>query len=305
MGNEEKEVDEKLYRVVRKKGSHVNTKVNPDGTKSALQFTDDNNDLTGPVDLIEVDEKEYIQAEDVQNYSDYDIVPRTWGQVIVEDIVVPVARETIEQLLDIGLQHFDVWMEEKAVPTAKQKAKKAGKDISVFFLAVKSAIKGEQPRALHIIEVEKKANNSVRVMGNADSKQNEKESVDKVEITQAEFEQLVTLIKRSAVTLVGCINLLKNSAISDMDENQKIEFEKQLKELATEDVMSEINLLLEDKNKGILDTTSLAILSAFRDGKFIIDGEKVPIESFIAVHCEKNIKVVESEQEFKQAVKRL
>mgnify|MGYP002514386318 CR=1 FL=1 len=28
----------------------------------------------------------------------------------------------------------------------------------------------------------------------------------------------------------SCINLLKNSAISDMDEKQKIEFEKQLKE---------------------------------------------------------------------------
>ena len=36
MTSDEKEVDEKLYRVVRKKGSHVNTKVNPDGTKSAL-----------------------------------------------------------------------------------------------------------------------------------------------------------------------------------------------------------------------------------------------------------------------------
>ena len=43
MTSDEKEVDEKLYRVVRKKGSHVNTKVNPDGTKSALQFTDENN----------------------------------------------------------------------------------------------------------------------------------------------------------------------------------------------------------------------------------------------------------------------
>ena len=41
----EKHTDEKLYRVVRKDGSHLNTKVNPDGTKSALQFTDDNNDL--------------------------------------------------------------------------------------------------------------------------------------------------------------------------------------------------------------------------------------------------------------------
>ena len=32
MTSDEKEVDEKLYRVVRKKGSHVNRKVNPDGT---------------------------------------------------------------------------------------------------------------------------------------------------------------------------------------------------------------------------------------------------------------------------------
>lgn len=127
MGNDEREVDEKLYRVVRKKGSHVNTKVNPDGTKSALQFTDDNNDLTEPVDLIEVDEGEYIRAEDVHNYSYYDTAPRTWEQVIVEDSVVPVAREAIEQLLNIGLQHFDVWMEEKAIPTAKQKQRRLGR----------------------------------------------------------------------------------------------------------------------------------------------------------------------------------
>lgn len=41
----DKYTDDKLYKVVRKDGSHLNTKVNPDGTKSALQFTDDNNDL--------------------------------------------------------------------------------------------------------------------------------------------------------------------------------------------------------------------------------------------------------------------
>ena len=46
----DKYTDDKLYKVVRKDGSHLNTKVNPDGTKSALQFTDDNNDLNGPFD---------------------------------------------------------------------------------------------------------------------------------------------------------------------------------------------------------------------------------------------------------------
>lgn len=37
--------------------------MNPDGTKSALQFTDDNNDLNGSVDLLEVDEEELIRFE--------------------------------------------------------------------------------------------------------------------------------------------------------------------------------------------------------------------------------------------------
>ena len=59
----EKHTDKKLYRVIRKDDSHLNIKVNPDGTKSALQFTDDNNDLNGSVDLLEVDEEELIRFE--------------------------------------------------------------------------------------------------------------------------------------------------------------------------------------------------------------------------------------------------
>ena len=242
--------------------------------------------MNGPLELIEVDEGEYIRAEELQIDFDDEMTPRTWKQIVVDDIVVPVAREAIEQFLDIGFQYFESWMEEKVVPAARKKAKNVGKDISVFFSAMKSVIKGEQPKALQIIEAErhykkKKAYNSVQVVGSIDSTQADQESVDKIEITQSEFEEIVALTKRSAVTLVGCINLLKNSAISDMDEKQRIEFENQIKELTTEDLLTEINLLLEDKNKGILDPTSYAILSAFRDGEFIVDGKRVPIGKYI------------------------
>ena len=64
-------IDDKLYRVVRKDGSHLSTKVNPDGSKSALQFTDNSNELSGPVDLVEVDE-----------------------------VVIPVIRDATTQLLE-------------------------------------------------------------------------------------------------------------------------------------------------------------------------------------------------------------
>lgn len=36
---------DKPYRVVSKDSSHLNTKVNSDGSKSVLQFTDDNNEV--------------------------------------------------------------------------------------------------------------------------------------------------------------------------------------------------------------------------------------------------------------------
>lgn len=51
---EEKVIEEGYYKIRRKKGSHVNRKINSDGSKSAIQFFDGTNNLNGPVELIEV-----------------------------------------------------------------------------------------------------------------------------------------------------------------------------------------------------------------------------------------------------------
>lgn len=282
MENNEKEIDEKLYRVVRKKGSHINTKVNADGTKSALQFTDEDNDLSGPLEIIEVDESEYIRADELDYYAEHEEQPRTWQQVVVEDIVVPVAREAIDQLLDIGMQRFEIWMDEKAMPAVKRKAKKTGENVSIFFSALKSAIKGEKPKALQILEAEQKQkSNTVQIVDVVENTNGEDKETNKIEITQDELEKIVALTRRSAMTLVGCINVLRNAAVSDMTPEQRIEFESQIKSLRTDDLMAEINLLLEDKNRDLLDAASYSILFAFREGNFIVDGQEVPIRNYL------------------------
>lgn len=43
-----------IIKFDEKKGSHVNRKINSDGSKSAIQFFDGTNNLNGPVELIEV-----------------------------------------------------------------------------------------------------------------------------------------------------------------------------------------------------------------------------------------------------------
>ena len=89
-----KHTDDKLYRVAYKNGSHLNTKVNPDGSKSALQFTDDGNSLSGPVDLIEVNEAELIKTEYVQ-------VPQeehSQADQFLEECIYPAVRDFIAQV---------------------------------------------------------------------------------------------------------------------------------------------------------------------------------------------------------------
>ena len=129
----EKHTDEKLYRVVRKDGSHLNTKVNPDGTKSALQFTDDNNDLNGPVDLLEVDEEELIRTE----YISVPQAERSLGERLIDEVVVPVIRDATTQLLEYGTEKAEIWIEEKVVPMAKSKVKAGWENLKLFISAIK------------------------------------------------------------------------------------------------------------------------------------------------------------------------
>ena len=75
---------DKLYRIKVKDGAHVNNHVKEDGSKAAIQFDEENN-LQGPVDLIEVDENEYIK----EVYTEPIPKERSVGQVIIEDAVVP------------------------------------------------------------------------------------------------------------------------------------------------------------------------------------------------------------------------
>lgn len=56
---------------------------------------------------------------------------------------------------------------------------------------------------------------------------------------------------------------------------------KQLEELVMKGVMSQIDLMLEEKSRNMLDESSYQILSAFSKGKLIVGGELIPITQYI------------------------
>ena len=271
----DKYTDDKLYKVVRKDGSHLNTKVNPDGTKSALQFTDDNNDLNGPVDLIEVDEEELIRTEYIQ-------VPqnkRSLGELLVDEVVIPVIRDATTQLLEYGTAKAEIWIEEKVVPVAKTKVKAGWENLKLFISTIKDY---DKPiKATQIIAEQKSASNSSEIevvnkveCGNKDEK--------KYVLSPGEVEILLDTARRSALMIVASLSILNNSVVMDdgTDPDRVAMIQRGIEQLSSKDITTQINLLLDDKNSGLIDESSITMLRAFRDGMFIGNGTPIPVSRY-------------------------
>lgn len=271
----DKYTDDKLYKVVCKDGSHLNTKVNPDGTKSALQFTDDNNDLNGPVDLIEVDEEELIRTEYIQ-------VPqnkRSLGELLVDEVVVPVIRDATTQLLEYGTAKAETWIEEKVVPVAKTKVKAGWENLKLFISMIKDS---DKPiKATQIIAEQKSASNSSEIevvnkveCGNKDEK--------KYVLSPGEVEILLDTARRSALMIAASLSILNNSVVMDdgTDPDRVAMIQRGIKQLSSKNITTQIDLLLDDKNSGLIDESSITMLRAFRDGMFIGNGTPIPVSRY-------------------------
>lgn len=268
----EKHTDDKLYKWFVKMAA-INTKVNLDGTKSALQFTDDNNDLSGPVDLIEVDEEELVRTEYIQ-------VPqeeRSLGERLVDEVVIPVIRDATTQLLEYGTEKAEIWIEEKAVPVAKAKVKAGWENLKLFISAIKDS---DKPiKATQIIAEQKNT-----------SKASEIEVINKVEnqeekkyaLSPEEVELLLDTARRSALMIAASLSILNNSVVMDdgTDPERIAMIQRGIEQLSSKDITTQIDLLLEDKNSGLIDDASISMLRAFRNGMFIGNGTPIPISRY-------------------------
>ena len=270
----DKELDEKLYRVVKKKDSHINTKINPDGSKAAIQFTDNGNDLSGPLDIIEVDESEFVRTEYVTTKDK----ARTLPEILWQDVIAPIAKEALYQALMTGYNNLSKQVKTKEVPKIKQKFSGIVEDISIVASGIRDGLAGKETKASRLLKENVEVLQPEIVC--SEPKNNEQEKVIR---TEEEVINIINAMKCSAVTLAACIRMLNNSAIADDGSNPeiRIEIQRNLQALSTQDVMSQIELLLEDKNRTLLDDASISLLSAFKKGYLIADDRRIPIAQYM------------------------
>jgi DNA-binding YbaB/EbfC family protein len=229
---EEKEIDDKFYRVVRKKGNHLVQSKKTDGTLSGLQFDDVDNSMSGPIELIEVDEEETRNTLVIQERP-------TFGQMLLEEVVMPVISEAVQEGLNIGFYYFERWLEEKAIPKTKKKAKEFSENAKIVMSGVRDGLVGKETKAARLKRAAKdwKANSTqIDVTENMSVETTKEERHNSEEYKEVrsveEVQELINAMRNSAMTLATCIRILSYTAVKDNGENPELRLEMQ-KELET------------------------------------------------------------------------
>ena len=259
--------DEKLYRMRMKEGAHFNEKANNDGWSSAIQF-DEKNGLQGPLEYQEVDEKEYTK----EIYVEVERKQKGPGEVLVEDVIAPAVADALTYVLQKAIDAGVDAVKTKVIPAAKAKGRE---------LIGKTKIAPAQRKSKKL-EQKQTAIADVKSTTVKDSSQ-KSIALGKMEHTPEEVDQIIKNMKFAAMYIAAGINELSKTIVKSDDLNTAIEMQSKLDELSSEQVMTTINYMLEDKNRDMLDQATLQLFEAFTNKKLIIEGEKVPISNYIGV----------------------
>ena len=262
---------EKRYRIILKEGNHLSTKLNSDGSRAAIQFSDDGNILNGPINLVEVDESEFIPVE----YVPMQDKPRTFKEIVWQEVVVPAMREVLYQAMMEGYSNLRNQLKTKTLPMLKDKTQGFLKDVGIIASGIKDGLAGETPKALELLK-----DNAVVEASNPASVV---EIQQKTVRSREEIESIVYAMRVSAVTLAACIRSLNNTAMVDDGSNPqlRLEIQRNIQALSVSDVMQQIELLLEEKNKELLDEAEFATLLSFKEGYLLINGARVPLARYL------------------------
>ncbi len=278
--DEDYELEPGLYEVRRKKGTHVTTKESDDGYKTGLSFDDDGNDLTGPVQVRRVDESEYVKTE----YVEVEPEKQSIGDMFIQGVLVPIVSDAMTRAFEYGFDKLTTCLEEKAVPAVKKQAKKGWENVKLYASAVKDVIADKPTKVEQILAEREKAVATTKASKLAVkvAEQKQKEPMQ-FELSPEEVEALINQMRSNALMLAASVNILNNSVVmDDGSDPMKIEaIRRGIDQLSSKEITAQMDMLLEDKNRGLLNAASLEMLRSFREGMFVGDGEPIPVSRYI------------------------
>ena len=184
-----------------------------------------------------------------------------------------------------GVNKMGMWVENKAIPAIKLKIKTSLKNIKLYISTLRDSnkvIKAEQlfEDQCELLSLEKENTLVLNKKGYND----EKEYI----LSAEDVELLLDRLKKNVLMIVENLRILNNSVVMDdgTDPIRIAKIQRDIEQLSSKDVTKCIDLLLEDKNAGLIDDKSVIMLRAFRNGMFVGNGTPIPISKYIDSKCE-------------------
>lgn len=240
-------------------------------TKSNKGLRGDDGKLSSIPDFEEIQEDENYYAEDSR--MDVRTRDRSLKEVIIEEVVAPAlgiaAEKVTEEIVDAAVMAIDYVWKNAVVPVAKKGAKAVSskaKEIKENHHERKQK-KQEVVTSKQIIIVKKRTKTTEKT----------------VRHTPEEVDMILQNMRNAAMYIAAGIRELTNTLVVDSENPEKaIELQNNIARLSSDEAISVINFMLEDKNRELLDEASRRLFEEFRNRNLIIDDKVVPISNYIS-----------------------
>ena len=241
-------------------------------TKSNKGLRGDDGKLSSIPDFEEIKDEEVYYIEDVR--PEIEQRERNIKEVMFEEVVVPVLEETAEKVadavVDAAVKAIGYVWQNAVVPAAK----KGAKAVSNKANEIKENRKERKQQKLNVEVVAKQP---------VKSRKRTKAKDKTIEHTPEEVDMIMQNMRNAAMFIAAGIRELSNTVVVDSENPEKaIEVQKNIERLSSDEAMSVINYMLEDKNKDLLDEASRRLFEEFRNKNLIIDDEVIPISKYLS-----------------------
>jgi hypothetical protein len=282
----------KKYRPIIKEGTHLAPSKKTDRAYRGSLLDNVTNQVVGQAEWELDEEEDYNWNCSYENYDTHENVELSEEtQKMLQAIGTALAELGI-QMIELGVSkatpHVKRFVTDKVVPSVKNTkswiTEKGAIGIDMIRNGISSKTKAEQllakrtKRKTDITELSAANNTTVEPFEDIDNTFEEhRESMSREEV-----QQHLIYIRGLAVLLADEIRRLSNACIREGNETPENILERQnaIEKLTTQEVMNSIKLLLENKNRSLLDEATSMVLSEFLAGNFIIDDRPVPIEKY-------------------------
>lgn len=282
----------KKYTPIIKEGTHLASSKNTVGAVYGGLLDNDTNQVVGQAEWLveEVDDQNLdYPNENYDTQENVELSEET--QEMIEVVGTALAVLGI-YMIEIGVKKATPYVKQfvtgKVVPSINKTmswiAEKGATGIYIIRNGISSKTKAEQLLAKRTKSRSDKTELSVANNSTVEPS----EDMDNVfeenreNMSREEAQQHLIYIRALAILLADEIRKLSNAYIREGNGLPENILERQyaLEKLTTQEVMNSIKLLLENKNRSLLDEATSMVLSEFLAGNLIIDGTPVPIEKY-------------------------